>query len=229
MRIRRIRDCIVRTTVSATIAPQPIPVDTGARHAVPSARLRAAALVAGGLVSAAGHLLHPLDHSESARAVARFELVHYLFIVGAMLLLAGFPLLRERLGGDRSAAFSVGCLSVATMIIPTLVALEAFASPHVDQETFDRISDSAGGPGAISTVALILGTLGCGVLAWRRTRHRVFGAALVASVIVLVLVPALPGKEGYGIIASLGVLNVALAALGAQWAGRGGEGEAAGG
>jgi hypothetical protein len=213
--------------VSATIAPRPIPVDADTRNEVPSTRLRAGALVAGGLVSAAGHLLHPLDHSESARAAERFELVHYVFIVGAMLLLAGLPLLRERLGGDRSAALYVGCLSVATMIIPTLVALEAFASPHVDQETFDRISDSAAGPGAISTVALILGTLGCGVLAWRRTRHRVAGAALVASVIVLVLVPALPGKEGYGIIASLGLLNVALATLGAQWARRGIPGSAA--
>jgi len=212
--------------VSATITPRPIPVHAPTHHEVPSARLRAAALVAGGLVSAAGHVLHPLDHSEPARAAARFELVHYLFIVGAMLLLAGFPLLRDRLGGDRSAALYVGCLSVATMIIPTLVALEAFASPHVDQETFDRISDSAAGPGAISTVALILGTLGCGLLAWRRTRHRVVAAALIASVIVLVLVPALPGREGYGIIASLGLLNVALATLGAQWARRSNPGSA---
>jgi hypothetical protein len=214
--------------VSATTAPRPIPgdapVDVGTRTELPSARLRAGALVAGGVVSAVGHLLHPLDHSESARAAERFELVHHLFIVGAMLLLAGLPLLRERLGGDRSAAFYVGCFSVATMVIPSLVALEAFASPHVDQETFDRISDSAAGPGAISTVALILGTLGCGVLAWRRTRHRLVAAAFVVSVVVLVLIPALPGKEGYGIIASLGLLNLALAALGAQWARRGAPG-----
>jgi hypothetical protein len=180
--------------------------------------MRAAALVAGGVVSAAGHLLHPLDHSESARAAARFELVHVLFIVGAMLLLAGFPLLRERLGGDRSALLYVGCLSVATMIIPTLVAIEAFASPHVDQETFEAITDGAAVPGASSTAALILGVLGCGSLLWRRTRHRVAAAAFAASAVVLVLIPGLPGAEGYWIITSLGLLNVALAALGAGWA-----------
>ncbi len=179
----------------------------------PTLGMRRLSLVAGGVLSAAGHLLHPVDHEAASRAVDRFGSVHLLFIAGAMLLVAGFPAVRERLGGDRYAALVVGALSAATMLIGTLVSLEAFASKYVDQATFDRISASTDGLSAVAMVCMVVGTAGVGVLGWRRNRlARPVSVVLVVTALLLFFVPALPGTEGYWVIGTLAAMNLAYAA-----------------
>lgn len=180
----------------------------------PSERSRAAALVAGGVVSAAGHLLHPLDHSAASREVARFELAHVLFIVGSMLLLAGLPHLRRLLRADRTAAIIVGALAAGTMLLPALVSVEAFVSPHVDQVTFDAIVES--GPvaaaGGLAAAGFVVGLVGIGVLTWRRrVAPRPLAALLAACGVLTLLIPGLPGNEGMWTIGIMTALSLGLA------------------
>ena len=181
---------------------------------VPSPRTRALALVTGAALSACGHLMHPVDHTAASRAVGRFQFAHLLFVVGSMLLLGGLPVVRRRLGGDAVAAVLVGCFSASTMLIAPLVSIELFASKHVDQATFDKISDESAALGAVAMITMVAGAVGIGVLLWRRAISRPIGAVLVASGLMLLLVPGLPGEEGYWVIASLGAMNLALAVLG---------------
>lgn len=200
---------IVLPGVDAAVVAAPAPSST----TFPTLGMRRLSLVAGGVLSAAGHLLHPVDHEAASRAVGRFGSVHLLFIAGAMLLVAGFPVVRERLGADRYAAIVVGALSAATMLIGSLVSLEAFASRYVDQATFDRISASTNGISAVAMVGMVVGTAGTGILGWRRTRlGRPVSVVLVATAVLLFVVPALPGTEGYWVIGTLAVMNLAYAA-----------------
>jgi hypothetical protein len=87
---------------------------------------------------------------------------------------------------------------------------------HVDQVTFDRITDEAAGLGAIAMITMVVGALGVGVLLWRRALSRPLGFVLAASAVVLLLIPGLPGEEGYWVIAAMTAMNLALVAFGVR-------------
>lgn len=177
--------------------------------------LRLAALAVGAAVGSAGHLLHPLDHEAAARLSSGFELAHVLMAFGAVLVAAGVPLLRERLGPDPVAAVVCGAFWLGNVLIVPSVLVEGVVGPRVDDALNDEIIDATAWLGGL-TMSYLLGFLAIGVLGWRRrVVARPVAALLVAGAVLLFALPGLPGTEGHWIIPTMVALNVATAAAGA--------------
>ena len=69
------------------------------------------ALILGGLLFAAGNLLHPLQHNDAAYDAATWEAAHLTVFFSLPLLALGMPALYRCLkarGGSRLATWSVG-------------------------------------------------------------------------------------------------------------------------
>jgi hypothetical protein len=111
----------------------------------------ALALVAGGVLFAAGNLMHPLQHNEAAYERPLWELAHVILLVSIPLLLLGLPSLERSLRrrGARNLPPAVAVLSVVGFVgmAPGLL-VEAFIAPEVGHSTMTRIEN--GGFGTVS-------------------------------------------------------------------------------
>jgi hypothetical protein len=174
----------------------------------------------GGVLFAAGNVLHPLEHSHAAHQAVTWEAAHLVFAAGGLLLAAGLPLLVET--GDvirrsRLASIAAVVLAVCFAGLAPGAWFEAFIAPLPGgvAETVE-----AGTAGSINTAigfAWILGTLAFGIAMARGGMYRTVqwaGSALIAGAVVLVAGPGIPVAEGLWIIPASVLVGGALAVAG---------------
>ncbi|SHN44025.1 hypothetical protein SAMN05443668_11022 [Cryptosporangium aurantiacum] len=200
------------TAVSAPLAPTEAPDHRA------GLRMRALAVVAGGVLFALGNALHPWEHNEAALTYPTWVLSHLTFAAGALLIAAGSGALAQRLAPSRVALVGLGLLWLGMVLMPVGAYAEAYVAPAVDQDVFAGIEESAAILNVVYALPVLLGPL---LIAFGTLRHRLLpvwvSLALQGTLIGAVLGPALP-KEGYGIIPGTVVFGFAIAAAG--WAAR---------
>lgn len=174
-------------------------------------RARAVLLAAGGILFAVGNALHPLEHNEAAESKPTWRAAHLVFALGAVLIAAGLPVLRERVAASRVGAVGYGLLWVGMVLIPANAWLEAFVAPNVDHHAMESVEDDMALVGGLYAAAFMGGVLLLGVGAWlTRALARPAAAALVLGTVLMAAAPG-PGKEGYYIIPGTILLGFGLA------------------
>jgi hypothetical protein len=177
----------------------------------------------GGVLFAAGNILHPLEHSHAALAAPTWVAAHLIFALGGLLLAAGLPLLlavEEVVRPSRLTVTSGVILAVAFAALAPGAWFEAFVAP-VPGGLAEQVENGPGGTvNTVAGFAWILSMLAFGIgLARRGVRRsvRLAGVALLVAALVLVAGPGLPVAEGLWIIpatvvAGLGLVVAAVAA-----------------
>jgi len=198
------------TTTTPPPVRRPAPPDAHSAQ-----RLRALTLVGGGVAFAVGNLLHPLEHSDAAMGVATWEAAHLVYALGCVLIAAGIGALRPRLGHLRAGRLALGLTWLGVvMVIPTAY-VEVYIAPAIGQERTTGIDESAVLWGLATFVPYAAGPA---LLAFVGLRHRLFPrllcAGLVLQLVLVLLLPGLPGKEGVWLIPATALLGLSLA-----WAG----------
>jgi hypothetical protein len=178
------------------------------------------AMVAGGLLFAAGNALHPLEHSDAAYRSATWEAAHLVILAALPLLVLGLPALqarlRARLAGP-TATWPVALSIVGLIGLAPGMLLEAFVAPSVGHEAMEVLEEGTMGMvNGLFAVAFLGGGLG---LAWAARRARLSPAwaspMLVAACVAMLGAMGFTGRAaGAVIIAATVAYGLALAALG---------------
>jgi hypothetical protein len=179
-------------------------------------RLRSGLVVAGGLLFAAGNLMHPPEHSDSAETHALWAAAHLGFAAGAILIAAGMPAVTARLRTSRVGLAGVALTWLSMLLILPGAWFEVFAAPVLPTEVSAAIEASAIAIGATLGIALPLGLvlLGIGVLR-ARAAHPAPAVGLVVAGVLLLAVPAL-ADPGLLIIVATALTGVSVAGVGAS-------------
>jgi hypothetical protein len=177
-----------------------------------STRIGGNALLIGGVLWVFGLLYHPdastMELMASVNRV-RWSAVHWAYLAGDALLVAGLLLLLRHLASARSGssegwsaiAFGAGVIAFTLDAVSTSIHLMAFplapGSPITTQSIFDAaaaVNTSVGG-GGLGLACLSLVTLGVALArsAWSPTVA--YGAVIVGGVQFLLFVPATLGVE----------------------------------
>jgi hypothetical protein len=168
---------------------------------------------AGGVLFAAGNLLHPLEHTDQAEASPTWEAAHLLFGLGAVLLCAALPRLAGPLGTGKLARVSTAMVWAAMLLVPVGAYFEVYVAPTLSEAAVKDIESSAIAFWSVSSLLFILGSVLFGVAAFRvRAWTLPVRAALVAGPLLLMAAPGLPGVDGIWIIAGTTILGLGLAA-----------------
>jgi hypothetical protein len=191
-------------------------------HPAPAATTRpgALALVAGGVLFAAGNLMHPLQHNDAAYEKPLWELAHVIILASIPLLLLGLPTLDRslrRLGG-RNLPPAVAVLSVVGFVgmAPGLLA-EAFIAPEIGHAAMTKIEE--GGFGTVSGALAVCWMASLPVLFFALRNARVAPAPvrwafLVAGVALVTLGNGDSKLAGVVIIAATALYGLAMAVIG---------------
>lgn len=215
---------------NTTSAPHPAdrassPVPTGNRE-----RVRAAVLAVGAVLWAAGNLMHPLEHSESAEHAATWEPAHLTFAVGAVLMAVGLPALVRairRPGADwagKMLTLAHGLLFAGlAVVIPIGAYHEVYVTSLLDHHAATEIADASAPVLAPLSMALLLGFVLLAVYALIRPAAmfgRWSGVLIIAGTLAMTLsamLPGvLPGAEGWWIIPGTVAQGLAIGVAGVR-------------
>jgi hypothetical protein len=189
-----------------------------------SSRAGALALVVGGVLFAAGNLMHPLQHTDAAYDRPLWAAAHVVILVSIPLILLGLPVLDRALRGRgaRTLPPLVAILSVVGFIgmAPGLL-VEAYIAPEVGHDAMTRFEDSGFG-----TVSGILGTswivalpILCFALRRARVTPGIVHWSFLAAAVALLTVGAGTSKAaGVAIISATAVYGFAIAIIGGRLA-----------
>jgi hypothetical protein len=178
------------------------------------------ALMAGGVLFAAGNMLHPLQHSDTAYEAPTWTAAHLTIFVSLPLIVLGLPTLGRALAARIGTKLS-GCAQVATLfglfgLAPGLV-IEAFVAPEIGYDAMRELE--SGGMGAL--MALLGGAYlgGSIALGWAarsaRLRPAWAGPALITSAVAMIAVMSSTSRAaGAVIVAATSLYGLALTALG---------------
>jgi hypothetical protein len=207
------------------LATQPTPIldETGPQVADTIRRRRHArqrqALMAGGVLFAAGNMLHPLQHSDAAYDAPTWTAAHLTIFASLPLIVLGLPTIGRALAARIGAKLS-GFAQVATLLglfglAPGLV-IEAFVAPVIGYDAMRELE--SGGMEALMALlggAYLGGSIALGWAAHSaRLRPRWAGPALVVSAVAMVAVMSSTSRAaGAVIIAATSMYGLALAAL----------------
>jgi len=195
--------------------PSTTPLDRTDHRVGP--QLRAASVVAGGVLFAIGNALHPLRHDDAALEAPTWLAAHLTFGAGAILMAAGLGVLGRRLAPSRIATIGLGVLWLGLVLMPIGSITEGYVAPAMDHG-FHDLEASIGWFSALAGTSTILGPL---LVAIGALRHRLLpvpvALALPGITVGALLVGVLP-VEGYGIIPGTVVFGLGMAAAG--WASR---------
>lgn len=174
----------------------------------------------GGALFAVGNLLHPLEHGDAAERSATWEAAHLLFGVGAVLICAGIPAIAGVMGAGRLARTGAALTWLAMLFIPVGAYFEVYVAPDLSEAAVEDIETNAAAFAVVQILPYLLGPILLGVAAFRtRTWPLLARVGLVASPVVPVVAPALPGADGVWIIAGTAILGAAIAVAGLSSAG----------
>lgn len=192
---------------------------------IPAARGLGAGLAGGGgVLFAAGNVLHPLEHNAAAHAASTWEAAHLVFALGGLLIAAGLPLLLavgEVARPSRIVAAGGVLLALAFAALGPGAWFEAFVAP-LPGDTAAGLEKGAGGTvNAAAGFVWILSMLVLGgglARSGARGSVRLAGAGLALTAVVMIGGPGIPVKEGLWIIpatvvAGLSLVLLALAAV----------------
>jgi hypothetical protein len=177
------------------------------------------ALGVGGVVFAAGNLLHPLEHNDAAYDAATWEAAHLTIFASLPLLILGLPALTRALSGRvrrRVATLAVAMSIVGLVGIAPGTVIEAFVAPTIGHEAMrDLESGAMGAVNGLLGSAYLGGTIALG---WAIRRGalgpRWAGPSLIASALVLLAVMTATGPAaGVVIIAATMLYGLALSAV----------------
>ncbi|MEV6061935.1 hypothetical protein [Nocardia asteroides] len=213
-------------------AAAPHPVDRASRPVPPGSRDRGRAVVlaVGAVLWAAGNLMHPLEHVESAEHAPTWAAAHLTFAVGAVLMAVGLPALVRairRPGADRAGrmlTLAHGLLFAGlAVVIPIGAYHEVYVSTQLDHHAAAEISDASAAVLAPLSLALLLGFVLLAVYALIRPAAvfgRWSGVLIILgtlSMTVAAMVPGvLPGAEGWWIIPGTVAQGVAIGIAGVR-------------
>jgi hypothetical protein len=180
------------------------------------------ALFSGGVVFAAGNLLHPLQHNDDAYRSSTWEAAHLTIFLSLPLLVLGLPYLHRQLSariGSRLSTISVAASVVGLIGIAPGTVIEAFVAPMVGHDAMKELE--SGGMAALNGLlggCYLGGTIALGWAVRRaRLRPRWTGYALIASAVVLVgVMSSTSAVAGAIIIAATMAYGLSLAALAAK-------------
>jgi hypothetical protein len=179
--------------------------------------LRAASVVAGGVLFAVGNALHPLRHDDAALEAPTWLAAHLTFGAGAILMAAGIGVLGRRLAPSRIATIGLGVLWLGLVLMPIGSITEGYVAPAMDHG-FHELEASIGWFSALAGTSTLLGPV---LVAIGALKHRLLPApialALPGITVGGLAVGVLP-VEGYGIIPGSIVFGLGMAAAG--WASR---------
>lgn len=202
-----------RTDTAAPTPAAPTP-------AAPTPRWQHRAVVAGGLLFAAGNALHPLEHSDAAYRAATWEAAHLVILVALPLLVLGLAAVQGRLRARVAGPLATWPVAVSVVGLIGLapgMLLEAFVAPSVGHAAMEKLEEgSMGVVSGLFAVAFLGGGLG---LAWAARRARLAPAwaspLLAAANVAMLGAMGFTGRAaGAVIIAATVAYGVALAALG---------------
>jgi hypothetical protein len=176
-------------------------------------------LFVGGVLFAAGNMLHPLQHNDAAYESGTWEAAHLTIFFSLPFLVLGLPYLHRQLSariGRRLSTISVAASVVGLIGIAPGTVIEAFVAPMVGHEAMRQLES-----GGMAVVNGLLGGCYLGgtiALGWavRRAglRPRLAGYALIVSAVVLVAVmSSTSALAGAIIIAATMTYGLSLAAL----------------
>ncbi|MFE5289114.1 hypothetical protein ACFRAQ_29455 [Nocardia sp. NPDC056611] len=186
----------------------------------PDLRLRAGALIAGGVLFAVGNALHPLEHSEAAEQSATWAAAHLTFSAGAILMAVGLPVVfaawRDRNDWPTkiSAVARVLLFVGLTVAIPVGAYHEIYVAPrlsHHEQSAIEEAALPVNGPLAAAFLLGFILLAVCALAAPRPLLGRGSAVALILAVVAMAGAEGLPGAEGWWIIPGTIAVGLVLA------------------
>ncbi|WP_433592903.1 hypothetical protein [Nocardia sp. CA-145437] len=186
----------------------------------PDLRLRAGALIAGGVLFAVGNALHPLEHSEAAEQSATWGAAHLTFSAGAILMAVGLPVVfaawRDRNDWPTkvSAVARVLLFVGLTVAIPVGAYHEIYVAPrlsHHEQSAIEEAALPVNGPLAAAFLLGFILLAVCALAAPRPLLGRGSAVALILAVVAMAGAEGLPGAEGWWIIPGTIAVGLVLA------------------
>jgi hypothetical protein len=198
------------STTTPQLAPtHPTPADHRAGPA-----LRAAAVVAGGVLFAVGNALHPMEHDDAALEAPTWAAAHVTFAAGALLIAAGMAALSQRLAPSRLAQIGLGVLWVGLVLMPVSSILEAHVAPEMGHDAFHELEESIVWFSAVAGIPTLVGPT---LVAFGALRHRLLpplvALALLGTTIGLLASGAV-AREGHAIVPGTIVFGLGIAAAG---------------
>jgi len=204
----------VTTSTTATAQPAPTPPLLPRADHRPGPSLRAAAVIAGGVLFAVGNALHPMEHDAAALEAPTWAAAHVTFAAGALLIAAGMGALSQRLAPSRLAQIGLGVLWVGLVLMPVSSVLEAYVAPAMGHDAFHELEESIVWFSAVAGIATLLGPTLVAIGAFRqRLLPRLVTLALLGTTIGLLASGAV-AEEGYAIIPGTIVFGLGIAAAG---------------
>lgn len=178
------------------------------------------AVVAGGLLFAAGNALHPLEHSDAAYRSATWGAAHLVILAALPLLVLGLPAVQARLRARVAGPLATWPVAVSIVGLIGLapgMLLEAFVAPSVGHATMEKLEE--GNLGVVSGLFAVAFLGGALALAWAARRARLAPAwaspVLAAAAVAMLGAMGFTGRAaGAVIIGATVAYGVALAALG---------------
>jgi hypothetical protein len=176
-------------------------------------------LLLGGILFAAGNMLHPLEHNDAAYGSATWEAAHLVIFFSIPLLVLGVPVLHRRLAGranPRVATIAVAASIVGLIGIAPGTIIETFVAPMIGHEAMTELE--SGGMAVVNAALGVAYLGGALALGWavHRTRLRPGWAGVALMVSAAVMLGAMGGTGpavGVVIIAATTAYGASLAAL----------------
>ena len=179
----------------------------------PGPSVRGLALVAGGLLFAAGNAIHPLRHDDAALQAPTWLASHLVFGAGSLLMAAGIGVLAQRLAPSRVATVGLGVLWLGLVLMPIGSITEGYVAPAMGHG-FHDFEASTLWFSVLAGTSTLLGPL---LMTAGALRHRLLpvpvALALTGVTVGGLLAGVLPA-EGYGIIPGTVLFGLGMAAAG---------------
>jgi hypothetical protein len=180
----------------------------------PGPSVRAASVVAGGVLFAVGNAMHPLEHNDAALQAPTWLAAHLTFGAGALLMAAGIGVLARRLAPSRTAVIGLGVLWVGLVLMPIGSITEGYVARAMEHSAWHEFEASIGWFSALAGTATLLGPLLIAIGALRNRLLPVPVALALAGITVGGLLAGALPVEGYGIIPGTIVFGLGMAAAG---------------